>query len=295
MSTSGKREQDALHRFVFEDHAVRGEIVRLDRTWRTVLARRRYPPRVRQVLGEALAATALLSATIKFRGQLTLQLQGQGPLHLLVVQCSDQGELRALARWHDLPEAAGLDELCGDATLTVTIEPGQGHDRYQGIVQVDGPDIAAALERYFAQSEQLPTRFKLAGNERTVAGLLLQQLPDQDRPDDDWNRIQRLGATLTAPELLALDATSILRRLFHEDSLRLFSARPLSFRCSCSRARTATMLRALGQTEVDAILAEQGQVSVACQFCGQDYLFDAVDVAQLFTASIQAEPTPTRH
>jgi molecular chaperone Hsp33 len=281
MSQGSARTTDALHRFVFEHHPVRGEIVRLDASWRTVLERRRYPPAVRQVLGQALAATALLFATIKFRGRLTLQLQGPGPLHLLVVQCSDSGEMRALARWHDPIAPAPLAELCGHGTLAVTIEPDGGRDRYQGVVQVDGPDVGSALETYFVHSEQLPTRLWLCSDRHTAAGLLLQRLPGEDPDADAWDRLQQLGASLTTPELLTLDAERILRRLFHQDTLRLFDAQPLGFHCNCSRERTTAMLRALGADELHDILAERGHISVACEFCGMDYRFDAVDVAGL--------------
>lgn len=287
------RERDALQRFMFEHHDVRGEIVRLDRTWQTVLERRHYPPAVRRVLGEAVAATALLYASIKFQGRLTLQLQGAGPLHLLVVQCTHEGALRALARWHDHPQPLPLGELCGHGTLAVTVEPETGREPYQGIVQAEGPSIAAALELYFDQSEQLPTRLLLTSSERTAAGLLLQRLPGEHADPDAWGRIQQLGATLTEPELLTLDASAIIRRLFHEETVRLFSARPLRFRCSCSRERTAAMLRSLGPEEVRDILAEQGQVSVACQFCGMDYVFDAVDAERLLSGGAQPEPPRT--
>lgn len=289
------RATDALHRFVFEQHPVRGELVRLDRCWRTVLERRRYPSAVRAVLGEALAATALLQATIKFSGRLTLQLQGPGPLHLLVIQCNHDGELRALARWHDPIEPAPLAELCGHGTLAVTLEPDDGRDRYQGVVPVHGPDVGSALETYFAQSEQLPTRLWLSSDPRTAAGLLLQKLPGEDTDGDAWNRLQHLGASLTTPELLSLDAERILRRLFHEDSLRLFEAQPLSFHCNCSRERTAAMLRALGTEELHDILAEQGRISVACEFCGLEYAFDAVDVTGLLNPTPPADTTDTLH
>ena len=295
MHPKDTRQPDSLHRFIFEHIAVRGELVQLDRTWRTVLERRSYPAPVRQLLGEAVAATALLYATIKFRGRLTLQLQGEGPVHLLVVQCNDRGELRALARWHDL--AAGTEPalLCAGGTMTVTVEPDQGQDRYQGIVQLDSGDVKGALERYFAQSEQLPTRFQLACTERGAAGLLLQRLPGAVESADDWTRIQQLGATVTAPELLTLDPASLLRRLFNEDTVRLFRPQPLSFRCSCSRARTAAMLKALGRDEVEDILAEQGAVTVSCEFCGLEQSFDAVDVAQLYEGGIGYRSSSTRH
>ncbi|MFO1350693.1 MAG: Hsp33 family molecular chaperone HslO [Gammaproteobacteria bacterium] len=288
------RQRDTLHRFVFEHFPVRGEIAHLDATWRTVLERRSYPSPVRQVLGEALAATALLHATIKFNGLLTLQMQGDGPLYLVVVQCTSAGNLRALARWRGAVPEQKLAGLMGAGTLTITLDPAEG-ERYQGIVELGGITLTAALERYFEQSEQLPTRLRLASDEYGAAGMLLQRLPGELPEADTWNRIEMLGASLSAPELLTLNAKDILHRLFNEDDVRLFSAQSIGFRCTCSRERTGAMLTALGQEEVRAIIAEQGQVEVKCEFCGQNYRFDAVDAAGLFAHSAPAPGSETRH
>lgn len=288
------RMQDCLHRFLFEELAIRGEIVHLDAAWQTVLARRSYPPPVRDVLGEALAAAALLSATIKFDGRLSLQLQGQGPLRLLLAECSSEHTLRGLARWDGAVAPASLAELCGDGVLAITIDPGQDRYRYQGMVELSGATLETALTRYFNRSEQLPTRLKLVAGQHAVAGLLLQSLPGQTEDRDSWNRIETLAATLTVAELLELDARTLIRRLFYEEDVRLLEAQPLRFHCHCSRQRVATMLRALGTSELQALLAEQGKVEVACEFCGLRYDFDAVDVGGLL-ASLQPVVPATHH
>ena len=286
---------DALHRFLFEFHPVRGELVRLDRTWRTVQARRHYPAPVRRALGEALAATALLRASVKFEGNLTLQLQSDGPLRLLLVQSRHGSELRALARWHEVDEEAGFDALCGTGNLAVTIEPDQGRERYQGLVEIDPAGIGPSLERYFARSEQLPTRLLLTASSSTAAGLLLQRLPGESLDPDAWNRIVHLGTSVTREELLGTETATLLRRLFHEETVRLFNAQPLAFHCDCSRQRTAAMLVGLGADEARSILAEQGRVTVTCQFCGLDYVFDAVDIAQLFADGAQPDTRDILH
>jgi molecular chaperone Hsp33 len=286
---------DTLHRFLFERLAVRGESVHLNATWQTVLERRDYPPVIRRVLGEALAATALLSATLKVQGLLTLQLQAQGPLHLLVVQCTHSRRLRGLARWQDSVSKAPLSALCGEGTLTITFEPDDGQERYQGIVQLTGDSLAGVLETYFARSEQLPTRLYLEADDHTAAGLLLQRLPGGSADPDAWNRIEHLGDTVTAAELLGLDAQALIRRLFHEEDIRLFEADPVAFRCTCSAERVQSLLRALGREEVRSIVVEQGRVGVTCEFCGLSYDFDPVDAENLFTVPGLSGISTTRH
>lgn len=290
------KDRDSLHRFLFENLAVRGEIAHLDAAWQAILERRDYPAPVRRLLGEALVAAALLSATIKFDGLLTLQIQGKGPLRLLLVQCTSERTLRGLAHWEGEVDEAPLPVLCGeDGILLMTIDPGFGQESYQSAIALSGVSLAAVLEDYFGRSEQLPTHFQLAADEHQAAGLLLQRLPETVSDPDAWNRIEHLGATLTEPELLGLDVLSLLRCLFHEEDVRLFEGEPLSFRCTCSRERTASVLRSLGQEEVRDILSEQGRVSVKCEFCGMDYEFDPVDAEGLFAPLVPLEAPPTRH
>jgi molecular chaperone Hsp33 len=287
--------RDALYRFLFESLAVRGEIVHLDAAWRTVLERRAYPPAVRMALGETLAAAVLLSATIKFDGLLTLQIQARGPLRLLVAQVTSERTLRGLARWDGEPTPAPLRDLCGDGVLILTLDPGGSGDPYQGVVGLNGATLAEALEEYFSRSEQLVTRLRLAADEHTAAGLLLQQLPDATSTDPDgWNRLGALTATLHPTELLRTDPPKLVRRLFHEETPRLFDPREFRYRCACSRERTRAMLLALGESELRQALDEQGALHVDCEFCGQRYPFDRVDLAGLFAAA-SADASIARH
>lgn len=290
-----EREHDSLNRFLFEHLPVRGELVRLDATWREVLQRYDYPPRIRELLGQTMAATALLAATIKFQGRITVQMDGDGPVRMLVVQCNEDFHLRGLAHGPEHGGDPGDDEsLVGRARLVITIEPEAQSERYQGVVEVDGDEIAGAVETYFARSEQLPTRLWLAADGESAAGMLLQNVPGPSEDADGWPRTVQLADTVSAAELQRLPATQLLRRLFHEEDLRLFEARPVSFRCSCSRARIESVLLAMGRDEAEQILAEEGSVRVTCEFCNRRYELDAVDVAQLFAADIRMPPPDTR-
>jgi len=289
------RDTDCLHRFVFEHSDVRGELVHLDASWQAVLERRDYPPPVRELLGQAVVAATLLSATIKFDGSLQLQLQGDGPLKLLLVEVTAQRTLRGLAHWDgDVPDGTLIGQV-GDARLTLTIDPGSGGERYQGLVVIEEDSLAAALENYFQRSEQLDTRLWLAADDERACGMLLQRLPGKGADDRDWEHDVCLGETISADELLGLPTRELLHRLYHEQDVRLFEAEPVSFRCSCSRERIETMLRGLGYSEVQDILEEQGSVSVNCEFCAQIYGFDRVDVERLFAAADQPEIPQTRH
>ncbi len=290
------RDRDCLHRFIFERTDVRGELVHLDASWQAVLHRHDYPAPVRALLGQAFAATALLSATIKISGSLHFQLQGDGPVSLVLVQAGADRTLRGLAHWQpdvELPER--FDQLVGSARISLTIDPGEGGERYQGIVAVEGASLADSLEHYFETSEQLATRLWLAASEQRASGMLLQQLPRATDDTDAWNRDVHLGETITEGELLDLDARDLLYRLYHDEDLRLFEPEPFSFRCTCSRERIETVLRGLGYAEVQSILAEQGRVQVNCEFCNQEYAFDAVDAEGLFAAADQPDVPATRH
>ena len=287
---------DSLQRFMFENAPIRGEIVHLDATWHAVLDRREYPPAVRSILGELMAAAALLTLTIKFDGKLIMQVQGTGPVSLLVVECTSDRAMRALAQWEGEVPAAPLSELVGDGQLAITIDPQNGAERYQAIVSLEGVTVAEAFENYFARSEQIATRLWLAADPQQAAGMLLQRMPDSPGMDQDsWARAVHLGATITRTELLSLPVSEIIRRLYHEEDIRLFSRMPISFRCSCSRERVVSVLRMLGYDEIRSILAEQEAVKVGCEFCGQQYEFDPVDAEQLFASALGTDTSPTRH
>lgn len=289
-------EHDTLRRFIFDKLPVQGRHVHLDATWRAALERQDYPAPVRELLGETMAAAALLSATLKFDGKMTLQLQGTGPVHLLVVQCTSGLNLRGLARWSGEVPALSFRELVGDGRLAMTIEQDQKTERYQSIVPLEGETLAASLEQYFVRSEQLATRLWLKAGDGSATGMLLQMLPDRDSTDDDaWNRVTILGDTVKATELELFSAQELLHRLYHEEDVRLFDGAPVAFRCQCSRERIEGTLRGLGTDEVHSILAERGSVEVDCEFCGKHYVFDAVDVESLFAGPLTLPKDTHRH
>ena len=286
---------DRLYRFTFEQFPVRGEIVVLDASWKAVIERHAYPPVVLEYLGQALAAATLMSATIKLEGTLIMQLQGDGALRTLVAQATDRRTVRGIARTAEGADVAAGDlrAALGHSRMVITAEA-PGRERYQGIVAVEQPTIAAVIEAYFAQSEQLPTRLWLAAQDGVAAGLLLQRMPAAERPadDEDWQRVCVLADTLGAAELVSVSPRELLRRLFHEEDVRLFDPEPVAFRCTCSRERIADALRALGREEVDGIVHERGAVDADCEFCNAHYRFDAVDVAALFVDATPAVPPP---
>ena len=288
-------EHDTLRRFIFEELPVQGRHVHLDATWRAALERQEYPPAVRTLLGETMAAAALLSATLKFDGSITLQIQGAGPVHLLVVQCTSGLNLRGLARWHGDVSAAGFRELVGDGRLVVTIEQSQKTERYQGIVPLEGATLSASLEGYFARSEQLATRLWLTAGATSASGLLLQVMPDREDDPDAWQHVTVLANSVKDEELAGLAAKDLLHRLYNEDDLRLFEAAPVAFRCQCSRERIEATLRGLGQAEMESLLKEKGRVEVDCEFCGRQYRFDAVDIESLFAGPFAVPGGPLRH
>ncbi|QKT02869.1 Hsp33 family molecular chaperone HslO [Ectothiorhodospiraceae bacterium 2226] len=292
------RHNDSLQRFLFEQAAIRGEVVHLDATWQEVLRRQDYPTVVRDLLGELTAAAALLSSTLKYEGSLTLQIEGKGPLYMMVVECTSERTIRALARWAGEVPAGSLRQATGEGRLAITIEPRHSPERYQGIVSLEGDTLAEALQEYLMRSEQLDTRLWLTATPQGAAGMLLQRLPrDHSGEDPDiWNRAQMLAETVKREELLELHPLQLVRRLFHEEDVRLFEPEPMSFRCSCSRERVSAMLRGLGHEEVQSIIEEQSKVEVTCEFCGATYRFDPVDAEQLFAADASAPPVPpTRH
>lgn len=290
-------DPDTLLRFVFEHTGIRGNLVHLDASWRAVLEAHPYPESVRDPLGEALAAAALLAATVKLDGTLIVQAQGSGPIRTLVAQATSARTVRGVARWSgDVPGNGDLAQRFGEGRLVLTIE-GLG-EPYQGIVPLVGTHLAQALERYFRDSEQIPTRLWLAADDRRAAGLLLQRLPDAPHASDDgedWQRIGLLAGTLTEPELLGLDGEGLLRRLFHEETVRVFEPEPLAFRCGCSRTRVEDMLRALGESESLAIVAERGAIEVTCELCNRAYRLDAVDTRQLFAQTTHHGPPAAHH
>jgi molecular chaperone Hsp33 len=285
---------DILQRFLFPELACRGEIVRLTHTWKEVLARASYPAAVQSILGEALAATALLSATIKFDGSLSLQINGQGSLRMLLCQVRSGGGLRGLARVEtDLHSQE--QPLFVQARLAITIETGSPAERYQGVVDMSDSQVSRALETYFQRSEQLATRLWLTADGEQCAGILLQRLPDYDLQDDKdaWRRLCLLTDTIKAEELTGLAGLQILRRLYNQETVQLLDSQHMQFGCTCSRERTAAMLIGLGEEEVRSILHGESEVHVRCEFCNAQYRFDKSDVQGLFSPPLTPDPSPS--
>lgn len=286
----------SLSRFIFDHAPIRGEFAHIGEAWRTMLAHHDYPATLKGMLGELVAAGALLAATLKLKGSLILQIQGSGQISLLVVECTGDLTMRATAKWKgDLPQTS-LAELIGDGRFVITLDPKDGNQTYQGIVPLEGDSIAEILQNYMTRSEQLDTRLWLAADNTCVAGMLLQKMPEQAAQDDDaWERAGHLAATLTPQELLELPAEDVLHRLFHQEDIRLFHAQPVSFGCSCSRESVAGMLRMLGLEEIRSIIAERGHIEVHCEFCNRRYAFDPVDAEQVFAAEIPVPVSDIRH
>lgn len=286
------RDRDSLHRFIIENSRVRGEMVHLDASWKKILERNDYPPVIKKQLGDALAAVALLSATIKYKGKIILQIRGDGPLHLLVVQATSDNTVRGIARWQsEVPEGT-LKEMFGNATMLITIEPEKG-EPYQGIVELKGDAISNGIEEYFQQSEQLPTRLWLASDDNACAGFLLQELPGDENNTLDWEHHEHLASTLKSEELLKLSTQEILHRLYHEEDVLLFDSEVFSFRCGCSRERINAMLLSLGYDEVTQTVQQEGKVAVDCEFCNAHYEYDSVDVEKLFASEHPSEGPST--
>ena len=281
--------QDITQRFLFENADVRGEMVSADQSYREILAKHDYPEAVKALLGEMLAAAVLLSTTIKFDGLLILQAKSEGPLSTLMVECSSDQAVRGIARYADDLQEGNLTELMPDGVLAITIDPANGQ-RYQGIVSLEGGSLAAALDGYFANSEQLPTRFRLQADGRIARGFLLQALPADRQLDPEdraatWQHLNVLADTLTAEELIGLDNATVLHRLFHQDDLRLFDAQAVRFECSCSAERSSNALVSLGKDDLLALLQEQGgRIEVDCQFCNARYEYDVNAIEALFSA-----------
>jgi len=288
---------DAITRFVFEQAPVRGAWVTLDAASRAILDCHPYPPALRRVLAELLAASTLLASTLKFSGSLIVQLQGSGPVKLLVVECSDALELRATAQWDeqrtaDVGDHATLAELAGGATqgrLVITLDSKGNGTLYQGIVTLESTSIAGLFEHYLATSEQLASRLVLATDAGRATGLLLQRLPGAETagesgPDDTWTRaIDRMSQLDPVMLLAPGSAQSLLAQSFPHDDVRMFGQKRVAFRCSCSRERVERALRIAGLAEVESILAERGDVEVTCEFCNCSYVFPPVEARAVFS------------
>jgi len=311
---------DNLQKFMFDNAGVRGELVELPATWQHILANHAYPSAVQTVLGELLAACALLCSNLKFNGSMIMQIHGDGPVKLLVVECDAELKMRATCKLRDeqIPADASLSSLLnvsGKGRFVITLDPNDkmpGQHAYQGIVPLDGESIAVIIENYMQRSEQLDTKIWLAADATMVRGLLLQKLPltggyqnpDESEPvmtaeqqaeheTESWNRAISLGGTLKQEELLTTEIQTLLHRLFWEETLRVFDLQHPQFQCNCSREKVGNMLKMLGQAEIKTAVAELGKLDINCDFCGKLYAFDEVDCTQLFIANSISEAIET--
>ena len=260
-----------VSRFVFEDRKLRGAVVRLGDTWRQVIARHQYPERVLHLLGEAVAATVLMRVGLKGGTRVSMQLQGDGPVGVLVTQCNEDWKVRGMAQWRAHPRQDG--GLLGTGRMAVTLDPGEGRERYQGIVPLESESLQGCLEAYFRQSEQLPTRLMLhTVGDDSLAGLLLQSLPGA-RDDGSFQRLAAQSEAITPAALATVPVDTLLRQAFPGELIRLFHPEMVAHDCRCTPAHLASVLRMLGSAEVESILAEQGEVELTCEFCNKHFRY----------------------
>ena len=277
--------KDQLHRYLFTHHAVRGELVSLSETFQQIVAGHDYPAEVRNLLGEMLVATSLLTATLKFDGDITVQVQGDGPLKLAVINGNNLQEMRGVARLQgDIAPESTLKQMLGNGYMVITISPSEG-ERYQGVVGLEGETLAECLEDYFMRSEQLPTRIFIRTGESegqpAAGGMLLQVLPAQDTDADEFSHLAQLTTTIKAEELFTLPANDVLYRLYHQEEVTLYEPQDVSFKCTCSRQRCADALLTLPDAEILEMLEEDKEIDMHCDYCGSHYIFDAMDMVSI--------------
>ncbi|MGF1698096.1 Hsp33 family molecular chaperone HslO [Vibrio kyushuensis] len=279
-------ESNVLNRYLFEDLSVRGELVQVDEAYQQIISGKEYPVAVQKLLGELLVSTTLLTATLKFEGSITMQLQGDGPVSLVVINGDHDQKIRGVARFKDdIDDQASLHELIGKGHLVITIEPKKG-ERYQGVVGLEGDNLAEILEGYFERSEQLKTRLWIRTGEvegkKCAAGMLLQVMPDGTGSADDFEHLEQLTDTVKDEELFTLEANELLYRLYNQEKVQLFTPQPVEFHCGCSRERSGAAIITVSQEELADIIATEGAVSLHCDYCGTSYSFNEEQVKELF-------------
>ncbi|MGY2575115.1 Hsp33 family molecular chaperone HslO [Vibrio sp. C8] len=294
MTTSAKAT-NVLNRYLFEDLSVRGELVQLDKAYQQIITSKEYPAPIQALLGELLVATTLLTATLKFEGSITMQLQGNGPVSLAVINGDNNQRIRGVARWEgDIADDAGLHDLMGKGHLVITIEPKKG-ERYQGVVGLEGDNIAQVIENYFLRSEQLKTRLWIRTGEHEgkphAAGMLLQVVPDGTGSPEDFEHLEQLTNTVKNEELFTLEANELLYRLYNQEQVKLFEPQDVEFLCGCSRDRSGAAIVTISRDEINDILAEEGSVSLHCDYCGTTYSFDSAQVAELYSQAQSEQKT----
>ncbi|WP_318419357.1 Hsp33 family molecular chaperone HslO [Photobacterium leiognathi] len=285
--------KDYLNRYLFDGVSVRGELVQLGDTYQQIISSTEYPAPVKNLLGELLVATSLLTATLKFEGSITVQVQGDGPVSLAVINGDQNQNLRGVARWEgDVKEGSSIHDLMGKGYMVITIIPTQG-ERYQGVVGLEDDTLAECLEAYFKNSEQLRTRIWLRTGEfegqPKAAGMLLQVMPDGQGSESDFEHLETITDTVKNEELFGLEAQDLLYRLYHQEEVKVFEPQEVNFECGCSRERSGSAVISLHPDEIEKILAEEGKVSLHCDYCGTDYDFDSIDIAALRENATEAD------
>ena len=279
---------DTVIPFGFESLPVRGALIQLSRAWRRMLRDHDYDALVTETLGHAAAATGLIAQSLKFDGVITLQIQGAGALQMLVMQCTNDLDMRGMASVAEGQAAANFAELTIGAHCAVTVD--NGERPYQGIVETESASLAASFEHYFARSVQVPSHIALLADDDFAAGILLQQVPGETIDEDDWNRLHYLIETF-APKDFEEDAgLKLIGKLFAEDDVRVYEPRPVNFSCRCSAQKVEDVLKMLGENEAREALAEQGGIEIICEYCGHCRHFDAVDVERLFSDNVVSGP-----
>lgn len=276
-------KQDFIQPFLFEHSDVRGKIVRLYKSAQTIMEQHDYPVVIRDILGELLVASVLLSSAFKYEGQLTLQFQSEGVLKMLVAKCNHRFEIRGLAQWDNDADIEKLKQAFFSGQLIITVENSRDHQRYQSIVDINHKNIAEAIEVYFNQSEQIPTKIVLAHDDQQFSGFLVQKMPSHSIEQlDFWQHVQVLTNTLTSEEFLKWDNQRLLKNLFHEETIRLFTIEPVIFKCTCSQEKAENTLRLLGKHEAVATFATHKVLTVTCDYCNKSIEFTKQAVEQLF-------------
>lgn len=286
---------NVLNRYLFEDLSVRGELVQLDDAYQRIISSKEYPAPLQKLLGELLVSTTLLTATLKFEGSITMQLQGDGPVSLAVINGDHDQKIRGVARWDgEIADDATIHDMMGKGHLVITIDPKKG-ERYQGIVGLDGDNLSEILESYFANSEQLKTRIWLRTGEhegkQRAAGMLIQIMPDGTGTPEDFEHLEQLTDTVKNEELFSLEANDLLYRLYNQEKVRLFDPQQVEFFCGCSRERSGAAIVTIDRAEINDILSEVGSISLHCDYCGTNYSFDEAQVAELFDSANPSNKT----
>jgi molecular chaperone Hsp33 len=288
-------QNDVVMPFVFEALPIRGAIIQLQKSWHRMLLGHNYDQPVLETLGHSAAASALIAQSLKFDGSITLQINGNGPLAMLVMQCTSNLELRGMASAERLEDDLAFAELVRKARCAITVDAGAMDRPYQGIVEVRGESLADSIEDYYERSAQIPTHLQLVSDRNCCGGILLQQMPGEKSPvADDWLRLGVLASTLRIRDVAGGLSPALLGRLFAEDDLRVFRPREAQFRCRCSRRRTEDVLKLLGEEDTRDLLAEQGMIEVTCEYCGRTRSFDSIDITRIF-AEAHVPPSDTLH